>query len=149
MEKAKAYWLDGHGERIRSADDGFLIKGNIYVACPYEGGNEDLYGLVGCDLEEDVLFSDVPFAAVSKEEFIRLLHYTPDELVEIAKSIRKEGNPQPDPIKLGKDGWYFSDETWTEDFGPYKTKREAQSKLKEYCDHLNRKGVEEDAAPDA
>ncbi|KKN13812.1 hypothetical protein LCGC14_1002600 [marine sediment metagenome] len=143
MENSKAYWIDKHGQPILKEGDGFLVQGNIYVASPYKGDEPSLGGLVGCGRYEDMAFSQIPFEAFSKEELLRVLKYTPEELMEIARSIRREENPQPSPISLGKDGWYFSDETWTAEYGPYRTKYEAQSKLKEYCDNLNGKGIKE------
>lgn len=36
-----------------------------------------------------------------------------------------------------KPGWYFYDETWTQLYGPYLTKEIAETKLSQYCAHLN------------
>lgn len=42
-----------------------------------------------------------------------------------------------DPIhKNDNDKWYFWDEAWADEIGPYKSEEEARKKLKEYCDWL-------------
>jgi hypothetical protein len=37
------------------------------------------------------------------------------------------------PIKFLKNGWYFSDETWSEWIGPFHSYIEAAAQLKDYC----------------
>ena len=32
-----------------------------------------------------------------------------------------------------EDGWYFYDETWSNEYGPYDTKEETKIALDEYC----------------
>lgn len=50
--------------------------------------------------------------------------------------IYKDDRPEykgPDPIFRKNDGlWYFSDETWSEEYGPYKTREKAQKSLDKY-----------------
>ena len=92
MGRSKAFWIDGHGQPIMKEEDGFLVKGSIFVARPYEGNEPSLGGLVGTGRrDEEMPFSEIPFEAFSKEELIRALMYTPDELIKIASSLRKEG----------------------------------------------------------
>lgn len=37
-----------------------------------------------------------------------------------------------DPVKEYDDGWYFWDETWAEQYGPYRTEAEAREELDDY-----------------
>lgn len=41
-------------------------------------------------------------------------------------------------IRQKEDGWYFIDETWSDEYGPYKTERKAKRKLKKYGKRLNK-----------
>ncbi|MHA2330233.1 MAG: hypothetical protein ACXACR_17070 [Candidatus Hodarchaeales archaeon] len=41
------------------------------------------------------------------------------------------------PIHKEKNKWYFWDETWSDKFGPYNTKKEAQAMLEKYAEYLN------------
>jgi len=38
-----------------------------------------------------------------------------------------------------KDGWYFIDETWSDEYGPYRSRRKASRKLRKYGRILNKK----------
>jgi len=38
-----------------------------------------------------------------------------------------------------KDGWYFINETWSEEYGPFKSKRIAKRELKKYGRILSKK----------
>ena len=43
----------------------------------------------------------------------------------------------PDPVFQKDDGlWYFCDETWSYDFGPYRSEEDAKEKLSEYANYL-------------
>ena len=43
-----------------------------------------------------------------------------------------------DPIHQNSDEkWYFYDETWSNELGPYDTKEQAEEKLEDYCRWLN------------
>ena len=46
-----------------------------------------------------------------------------------------------DPVEHRLDGWWFWDETWTEDTGPFETEKEAREALDAYAEHLY--GIEE------
>ena len=37
------------------------------------------------------------------------------------------------PIQQDTDGWYFWEETWAEQQGPFDSKREAKKAWREYC----------------
>lgn len=39
----------------------------------------------------------------------------------------------PSPIYEKEDGWYHCDETWSYEYGPFKTVEEAEKSLEEYC----------------
>lgn len=39
-----------------------------------------------------------------------------------------------DPVHQREDGWYFWDETWTVDHGPYDSEVEARQHLAQYCE---------------
>ncbi len=42
-----------------------------------------------------------------------------------------------DPVHQKEDGkWYFSDELWVEEYGPYDTEKQARDALEEYAKHL-------------
>lgn len=44
----------------------------------------------------------------------------------------------PDPV-FEKDGkWYFWDEVWFSELGPWENEEEARQKLDEYCEYLGR-----------
>lgn len=43
----------------------------------------------------------------------------------------------PDPVFQKDDGlWYHADETWSDAYGPFETKAEAQRELDNYVKHL-------------
>jgi hypothetical protein len=43
-----------------------------------------------------------------------------------------------DPIHQHEDGkWYFCDETWADELGPYESREEADKMLTEYCRYLD------------
>ena len=44
-------------------------------------------------------------------------------------------------IRHRKEGWYFIDETWSKEYGPYKSKRVAEKNLRKYIKILNKKEV--------
>lgn len=39
-----------------------------------------------------------------------------------------------DPIEQREDGWYFWEETWAHDQGPFPTRAECEAALNEYVD---------------
>ncbi len=41
--------------------------------------------------------------------------------------------PGPDPIHLNADGWYFWDEIWCDEHGPFATREECVENLITYC----------------
>ena len=50
--------------------------------------------------------------------------------------------PVKDPVFKGKDGfWYFWDETWTDDYGPYDTKEIARDRAEDYCNYIGGCGI--------
>lgn len=44
-------------------------------------------------------------------------------------------------IRRGDDGWYFADELWADEYGPYKSRQEAMIKLGEYTEMLGKKSI--------
>jgi len=70
-------------------EDGFVIQGNIGLAIPSESCHPEFGGLIGRGNLEDVPFSEVPFDVYSKEEFLRILKFTPEELRKIADVFEK------------------------------------------------------------
>lgn len=44
-----------------------------------------------------------------------------------------------DPIRQHEDDgkWYFANEVWSDEYGPYDTREEADEALTEYCRYLN------------
>ena len=50
------------------------------------------------------------------------------------KNLDYKGCPIEYAVKENK--WYFWDETWTEEFGPYNTKEEVMKACEEYCKTL-------------
>ena len=42
-----------------------------------------------------------------------------------------------DPVCEDDGYWYFWDETWTEQFGPFSSESEARECLAAYCKHLD------------
>ena len=44
-------------------------------------------------------------------------------------------------IRKGNDGWYFADELWADEYGPYKSKQEAVIKFGEYVELLDKKSI--------
>ena len=55
------------------------------------------------------------------------------------RGLRGELVSEPKVIRQKDDGWYFIDETWSDECGPYKTERKAKRKLKKYVKFLNTK----------
>lgn len=46
-----------------------------------------------------------------------------------------EPSPSRDPVNQHEDGtWWFYEESWTEQYGPYKTEEEAREQLDIYCE---------------
>lgn len=43
------------------------------------------------------------------------------------------GAPAVDPLHHKGDGWYFWDEIWIEEYGPYETLTQARRALNDYC----------------
>lgn len=44
-------------------------------------------------------------------------------------------------IRKGDDGWYFADELWADEYGPYESRQEAVIKLGEYTELLDKKSI--------
>lgn len=44
---------------------------------------------------------------------------------------------QSDPIFARDNAWWFWDETWSNDHGPFPTRYEAEQALKKYCEYLD------------
>jgi hypothetical protein len=42
----------------------------------------------------------------------------------------------PDPVFQKIDGWYFCDEVWADEYGPYETEDECRIQLANYCETL-------------
>ena len=42
----------------------------------------------------------------------------------------------PDPIHYREGNWYFYDETWSFEYGPYKSREEASIALTKYVERL-------------
>lgn len=42
-----------------------------------------------------------------------------------------------DPVFAGGEFWYFWDETWSTNYGPYDSEAQARSELRLYCHYLN------------
>lgn len=43
------------------------------------------------------------------------------------------------PVEFYDKGWYFWNETYSQEFGPYPNHIEAWASLKEYCEELERR----------
>jgi len=55
--------------------------------------------------------------------------------MEMSKIVKKTR----DVIRQKADGWYFVNETWSDEYGPYRTERVAQRKLRRYGRLLNKR----------
>jgi hypothetical protein len=50
--------------------------------------------------------------------------------------LKKEGYAY-NPIFQGENGlWFFWDETWANNYGPYNTEEEAKQELDKYCKYI-------------
>lgn len=50
------------------------------------------------------------------------------------------------PIHKKDDGWYFSDELWVEEYGPYATEEKAREELDKYSASLGLENPEEQSS---
>ncbi len=52
-------------------------------------------------------------------------------------SIGKRDKAKMNPVFEKNSRWYFYDETWSVQYGPYKNKKEAEDACMQYCHDLN------------
>lgn len=76
------------GQVLETANDGFIIQGNIYVS--EVGENEKPYGGLIGDSKTGIALDEanIKCRAYTKKDFIRALHIDPDELIVIAHEMK-------------------------------------------------------------
>lgn len=60
------------------------------------------------------------------------IRLNPEETVNNCETTRDE-NGRLNPVYKQDDNYFFFTETWTDSYGPFSTREEAETKLFEYC----------------
>ena len=73
-------------------ENGIYVQGNIYIRYSKNKKNQ-LGGVIGNQRNDNIPFSQIPHTGFTKENFIKAMCISPDDLRKIAKIIERE-NPK-------------------------------------------------------